>query len=240
MAIFFLLSGFLITSLLLRNQNIKHFLIRRILRIAPLAWLAIIVSMLAFYANQQLYLPHLLFYVNLTPELLTNYTAHLWSLCVEMQFYVAIALLVGLFKQKAFWLLPVLALCVTLNRYANGIEMTITTYHRVDEILAGTILALINHSTYDHAKRLIAKLPVLIMFGFLLVSTHPNSGLFNYLRPYIAMLMIGSTLFASQYETEGKWYTPLLNSRILFYLASISYALYDIRYSWHFKQLLAG
>ena len=102
MAIFFLLSGFLITSLLLRNQNIKHFLIRRILRIAPLAWLAIIVSMLAFYANQQLYLPNLLFYVNLTPELLTNYTAHLWSLCVVMQFYVAIALLVVLFKQKAF------------------------------------------------------------------------------------------------------------------------------------------
>ena len=228
MAIFFILSGFLITSLLLRNQNIKHFLIRRFLRIVPLAWLAIIISLLAFKANQQLYLPHLLFYVNLTPELLTNYTAHLWSLCVEMQFYVAIALLVGLFKQKAFWLLPVLALCVTLNRYANGIEMTITTYHRVDEILAGTILALINHSTYDHAKRIIAKLPVLIMFGFLLISTHPNSGLFNYLRPYIAMLMIGSTLFVSQYKTEGKWYTPILNSRILFYLASISYALYVI------------
>ncbi len=228
MAIFFILSGFLITSLLLRNQNIQHFLIRRFLRIVPLAWLAIIVSLLAFSANQQLYLPHLLFYVNLTPELLTNYTAHLWSLCVEMQFYVAIALLVALFKQKAFWLLPVFALCVTLNRYANGIEMTITTYHRVDEILAGTILALINHSTYDHAKRLIAKLPVLIMFGFLLISTHPNSGLFNYLRPYIAMLMIGSTLFASQYQSLDKWYTPLLNSRILFYLASISYALYVI------------
>ena len=228
MAIFFILSGFLITSLLLRNQNIQHFLIRRFLRIVPLAWLAIIVSLLAFSANQQLYLPHLLFYVNLTPELLTNYTAHLWSLCVEMQFYVAIALLVALFKQKAFWLLPVFALCVTLNRYANGIEMTITTYHRVDEILAGTILALINHSTYDHAKRLIAKLPVLIMFGFLLISTHPNSGLFNYLRPYIAMLMIGGTLFASQYQSLDKWYTPLLNSRILFYLASISYALYVI------------
>lgn len=228
MAIFFILSGFLITNLLLRNQNIKHFLIRRFLRIVPLAWLAIIVSMLAFNANLQFYLPHLLFYVNLTPELLTNYTAHLWSLCVEMQFYVAIALLVGLFKQKAFWLLPVLALCVTLNRYANDIEMTITTYHRVDEILAGTILALINHSTYEQAKRLIAKLPVLIMFGFLLVSTHPNSGIFNFLRPYIAMLLIGSTLFASQYQTLGKWVTPLLNSRILFYLASISYALYVI------------
>ena len=228
MAIFFILSGFLITNLLLRNQNIKHFLIRRFLRIVPLAWLAMIVSMLAFNANQQNYLPHLLFYVNLTPKLLTNYTAHLWSLCVEMQFYVAIALLIGLFKQKAFWLLPVLAVCVTLNRYVNDIEMTITTYHRVDEILAGTILALINHSAYEQAKRLIAKLPVLILFGFLLISTHPNSGIFNILRPYIAMLLIGSTLFASQYQTLGKWVTPLLNSRILFYLASISYALYVI------------
>ena len=42
------------------------------------------------------------------------------------------------------------------------------------------------------------------------------------------MLMIGCTLFASQYQTEDKWYTPVFNSRILFYLASISYALYVI------------
>ena len=229
MAIFFILSGFLITSQLLRNQNISHFLIRRFLRIIPLAWLAIIISLSAFQANKALYLPHLLFYANLAPVALADYTGHLWSLCVEMQFYVAIALLVGIFKQKAFWILPILAACVTLFRFANNVEISITTYYRIDEILAGAILALTNHHASSHVKKLIARLPVVIIFGLLLASAHPNGGLLNYFRPYFAMLMIASTLFASQDKTlNTKWYMPMLNSRMLFYLASISYALYVI------------
>ena len=40
MAMFFILSGFLITSLLLRDDHIGRFLVRRFARIVPLAWLA--------------------------------------------------------------------------------------------------------------------------------------------------------------------------------------------------------
>jgi peptidoglycan/LPS O-acetylase OafA/YrhL len=234
MAIFFILSGFLITSLLLRNQNIKHFLIRRFLRIIPLAWLALIVSLLAFQADKQLYLPHLLFYANLDPIALTEYTSHFWSLCVEMQFYIAIALLVGIFKQKAFWLLPILAIGFTLFRFANNVEMSITTPYRIDEILAGTILALTNHHASEQVKGIIARLPVILIFGLLLASAHANGGVLNYFRPYLAMLLIAVTLFASQVKDldktskSSKWVMSMLNSRILFYLASVSYALYVI------------
>jgi len=41
MALFFTLSGFLITNLLLRNPSVIDFLIRRFFRIIPLAWLYI-------------------------------------------------------------------------------------------------------------------------------------------------------------------------------------------------------
>ena len=56
------------------------------------------------------------------------------------------------------------------------------------------------------------------------MSAHPDGGIVNYFRPYIALLLIGSTLFAD----KTTWYSDWLNGRILFYIASISYALYMI------------
>ena len=65
-----------------------------------------------------------------------------------------------------------------------------------------------------------------------MISAHPEDGLMNYARPYIALLMVGSTLFAN----SNTWYEQGLKSRFLFYIASISYALYVIHgglmHSW--------
>lgn len=223
MAMFFILSGFLITSILLTDQNIKHFIIRRFLRIVPLAWLVMLISLFLQNSPIQLYLPHLFFYANWPPMSLTGPTGHLWSLCVEMQFYIGIALLILFFK-KAFWLLPIMAIMVTAYRCINGAEMAINTYYRVDEILAGCTLALIYNVGTDKLKELIRQLNPLYIIPFLLLSAHPDSGWFNYLRPYIAMLMIGSTLM----NTKQKWLDIYLSNKTLIYIASISYALYVI------------
>ena len=45
MVLFFTLSGFLITSFLLKKQSIPGFLIRRFFRIIPLAWLYLAVAL---------------------------------------------------------------------------------------------------------------------------------------------------------------------------------------------------
>lgn len=54
----------------------------------------------------------------------------------------------------------------------------------------------------------------------------------NYVRPYIALLMVGSTLFSN----SNTWYVQGLKSRFLFYIVSISYALYmthgSLMHSW--------
>ena len=142
MAIFFTLSGFLITSLLLKDPRVKPFLIRRLFRIVPLAWLAMLVLALVNRPDFLTLTAHLLFVANLPPPDLMPGGSHLWSLCVEVQFYAAIALLVGVGGRRGLYALPLFALAVTLVRVANGQPINIVTWYRVDEILAGGCVAL--------------------------------------------------------------------------------------------------
>ncbi len=232
MVLFFILSGFLITNMLMRDQNIVNFLIRRFLRIIPLAWLALSVSLYFNGATTHQWLSSMFFYANWAPMGLLDSTSHFWSLCVEVQFYLSISILVYLFKERAFWLLPILAACVTSYRIFEGAYIAINTYFRVDEILAGCILALIYNKGGISIKALIGKLDSITLLILLLISSHPLSGPLNYLRPYIAMLLVGSTLFAK----DDNWIIGKLKNRVLFYFASISYALYVIHgiltYTW--------
>src|SRR5579863_1083369 len=50
MTLFFVLSGFLIVSMLVRNDNVASFLIRRVCRILPLAW-GYLIGVLIFYCR---------------------------------------------------------------------------------------------------------------------------------------------------------------------------------------------
>ncbi|MFM2405324.1 MAG: hypothetical protein RL223_3204, partial [Pseudomonadota bacterium] len=113
MALFFILSGYLITSALLRGQGLRRFLLLRATRVLPLAWLCIVVGLAWQGAPASTWWRHLLFVANLPPQDLWPATAHLWSLCVELQFYVGVALLVLLGGRRALWLLPLLGLAST-------------------------------------------------------------------------------------------------------------------------------
>jgi peptidoglycan/LPS O-acetylase OafA/YrhL len=224
MSIFFSLSGFLITSILLRDISIKNFLIRRLLRIVPLAWLFLLFVLPLSAAAPKAYLPHYLFYGNLPPFYLNGLTAHFWSLGVEVQFYLGIALLVLLFKRRGLFLLPLLSLAITSLRIWHGQEVSIVTYYRVDEILVGCCLALAyNRRLGEWLPRILGWINPFICLGLLMVSCHPASGWMNYLRPYFAMLLVGSTLFQENFPLS-RW---LLNTKLA-YIASISYALYVI------------
>lgn len=232
MAIFFTLSGCLITSVLLRDPDVRNFLIRRLMRIVPLAWLGSIVTLAATGAGADTYLPHLLFYANTGPMWLTTFTGHYWSLCVEVQFYVMIALLTLALGQRSLRILPVLAVLVTLYRWWHHKEMAINTQYRIDEILAGCTLALVldRHRAVDPIRYI--WLAPAIGLPLLVLSAHPAGGFLYYLRPYIAALTVGCTLFAARDTVTAR----ALSSRLLAYLAKISYALYIIHgcimFSW--------
>lgn len=236
MALFFTLSGFLITRFLLDRPRITDFLIRRFFRIIPLAWVAVGVTLVMVDAPPSVYLPNFLFYANLPPQHMTNVGSHLWSLCIEMQFYIGIALLVGMVGRRGLYLLPALCIAVTFYRIATGSHINIVTSRRVDEIFAGCTLAMVYaYRLGDWPVQLMSKLNAYVLIALLAVASHPASGFMNYLRPYFAAMLVGVTLFNPPAELG-----VLLKGRVLRYIAAVSYALYVIHHILIFTWLGSG
>ncbi|MEP7246529.1 MAG: acyltransferase [Gammaproteobacteria bacterium] len=224
MALFFTLSGFLITRILLADADIPKFLVRRGLRIVPLAWLAMAIAFPLSLSPASVYLPNFLFYANLPPQHLAEVASHLWSLCVEMQFYLAIALVVRVGGTRGLYLMPLCCVAVTANRVLDGAYVDIVTWRRVDEILAGATLALVY--SRQLGTRLPAAVPKANAYLFLALfalSCHPLGGFMNYLRPYFAAVLVGTTLFR-----PTRLASAVLKSRPLRYIAAVSFALYVI------------
>ena len=230
MSLFFTLSGFLIANFLIHRPNVYDFLIRRFFRIIPLAWLYLAIALPILGGSQESYIPHFLFYGNwplsegATSLSFIAGTSHFWSLCVEMQFYVGVALLVLLLKDRALYLIPFICLFITLYRVHGGVHIAINTYYRIDEILVGVIVALAyNKKIGDWLPHFFGWVNPVIVFVLLIISCHPDSGFMNYFRPYFAATLIASTLYNPAPSLKH-----FLNLRILVYLASVSYALYVI------------
>lgn len=224
MSIFFTLSGFLVTHFLLARPQVIDFLIRRFFRILPLGWLYILVALSLHPVTRDAWLAHVFFYANYPPKPLIHVTDHLWSLCVEIHFYIGLAILVALFKKRGLLLVPVICIGITELRVLNEQYASVITHYRVDEILAGSILALISNGEIStNIQKVIGKIDYRYVLALLLIASHPDAGFMNYFRPYLAALLVGTTLF-NQETTFAKF----LENKWLFYIASISFALYII------------
>ncbi len=112
---FFTLSGFLITFLMLKEKekekklNVKNFYIRRILRIWPLYYLYIIISLATIYFynikidNSSIY--YYVFCAANIPYILDRslpFLYHYWSLGVEEQFYLFFPIIARLANKRLF------------------------------------------------------------------------------------------------------------------------------------------
>ena len=152
--IFFILSGFLITTLLLRERkntgtvDLKQFYIRRAYRILPVAYLFLIVMTLLYHATMT------------TGDLLWAYTYlssyaphtpwvfnHLWSLSVEEQFYLLwpLAVILGPRAQRRFaWatiiISPICRYAFTKAGYIGGVFRYFPSV--ADFVATGCLLAL--------------------------------------------------------------------------------------------------
>jgi peptidoglycan/LPS O-acetylase OafA/YrhL len=90
--------------------------------------------------------------------------------------------------------------------------------------LAGVILSLVyNNKGLGFLQKFLRKVNPYFALLALMVASHPDGGFVNYFRPYIAAILVGSTL----YNVKSSLLT-YLNARVLVYLASVSYALYVI------------
>lgn len=222
MVLFFILSGFLITRFLAAHADLRVFLIRRFFRIVPLAWTVMLVLLIAARAPPATWAASFLFYINIPPYHFVPGDGPLWSLCVEMQFYLGIALFVALLGQRALIALPLVAGAVTVARIVAHEPISIVTWHRVDEILAGGVVALVYAGWYGEApKRVLAAINPLWLLPLLVASGHHATGPLQYARPYIAALTIGSSLYGAPAVLQR-----LFTNRAAAYIATVSYALY--------------
>ncbi len=222
MALFFTLSGFLITQFMLHRPDVRAFLIRRLFRIVPLAWLAMLILAAATRASPQTVTANLLFVANLMPMRLLHGGEHLWSLCVEVQFYAAVALIVAVAGAGGLRTLPVLCVAVTIGRVADGALMSNYTWQRIDEILAGATLALLHAQLIARPVR--RNMPVwlpLVLLALTVAAANEATGALNYLRPYLAAAAIGTSIVAAPARMRA-----LFSSRPARYIAEISFALY--------------
>lgn len=224
MAVFFVLSGFLIVNQLAGGMPVKSFLIRRFFRIAPLAWLGLLLLLVTGAIQSEAFLRLGSFTANLPPQTLNDYTAHYWSLCVEVQFYVFAALLVALLGVKGLWVCMLCAMAVTWFRVSSHAWVDIQTLRRVDEIFAGAILALLVRHNMPRIRHLLfGVVPWWCVMPVFLLSCHPAGQDLNYARPYLAMWAIGTTLHSGFGRLTG-----VLEAKPILYLATTSYALYVV------------
>ncbi len=234
MALFFTLSGFLITTTLHAHQDVVGFFIRRGTRILPLAFLYAAFAMtIGGTLGWRQWAAHGVFIVNYLPDyFVQELTRHYWSLCVEVHFYILIGVTMAVTRFRAFPLIPLALFAVTVNRMFNDPHSTMLTHFRIDEILSGCCLALIYLGLLgDKPRRFLMKTPAWVFLGCLLLTCHEKLFPADWFRAYFASALIGHTLFL---QDTGRY--DVLKHRWLKYIAETSYAIYVIHpatsYGW--------
>jgi len=225
MALFFVLSGYFVTRILERGATTRDFLIRRVLRIVPLAYLFAAVVFVLFKPDPVMLRNTLLFTLNYENGPYIWQTGHLWSLCVEMQFYLAMAALYLVLGARAKWVLLVAAPTVTTLRVLSGDGWSTFTHLRCDELLAGGLLYLSMSGAYGDLSKIWRRVgPALpVIAGVFLLCCSPAVPVAPLLRAWPAALLVGAVLCLRTGPLAR-----LLNAAPLAYVAKISYALYVV------------
>lgn len=246
--LFFALSSFLITELLLQEKevtgrvHIKAFYIRRILRIWPLyfVFIAVIAAYeIAHGIPPSYYIALLAFAGNWHTVILgstASLCAPLWSVSLEEQFYIVWPNLVSRVNPKRFaWImLGMLAFtCIYRAGYVYVrpkavYDVWCQTFTRLDAFAMGGLLACFLHNrnlVLPRAARLAALVSALGLFWWL--GTYPEAGNFGVYTvwtypaaAFASILCILSMIATSPKAAYGK---PL---QLLAYLGKISYGLY--------------
>lgn len=232
--IFFVLSGFLITSSLLQTpHNLKRFYIRRFFRLMPVAWaylatmwLVVTLTHLHDLTRREI-LSCVFFYRNYLGS--GGFTAgHFWSLSMEEQFYLVWPCLLALAgPRRARWVAGLGAVACALYRFAHWthydcIWLSFQTQVRIDAILIGCLLALL---FTDPPLRIVAArwarfltLPALAVLMICIVR-------FAWLPPLYECLAIAILMGASVLHPLSIL-ARVLSVSTLTWLGAVSYSVY--------------
>jgi peptidoglycan/LPS O-acetylase OafA/YrhL len=233
--IFFVISGYLITTLLLREREktgsicVREFYVRRAYRILPAAMVFMAVAFALFWHELRWYhMAAALFYVANFDFTHPWYLGHLWSLSVEEQFYL---LWPGVLKKWHRHRMSILVGVVVFAPVYRVVCHVVGLRGRADEtfpavadvVAVGCLLAMVS----EHAPR-ITKSWALGMCGIVtavptywgLRGFHSDPILLFVLWPLMHLSIAGLIMHAVR--KPYAW----LNARPMVWLGQISYSLY--------------
>lgn len=239
--IFFVLSGFLITSILLTSErsigSLRDFYIKRAARIWPLYYfLLLLVCLEAWHLHQSYpWRPSLIMmqnYLAAFPNLGYNQT---WSLCIEEQFYFFWPLLV-LFapRRLLLWIIGmVLFVSPILREVAihHGIPPKLlytATQYRLDAIAVGSGIAI---AYQQLSRRRIAQwgrwaFPPALTATVVVLYLHRSEFWPRSAVAYSLLAITSGALLCAILSPESRFPAAMLRTKLLGYLGSISYGLY--------------
>ena len=258
---FFVISGFLITWLMLVEMgktgrvSLKHFYIRRVLRIFPVyfAFLAVVFLLqwfTPFAQGTRAWIANVTFTTGINPPGAgnTTVTGHLWSLAVEEQFYILwpllfVALSLALRNRKALVLLaipmiaaPIFRALVYLKTLPGDWAWIVTNYTfptNCDSLAMGCAAAFVFRDFRGTLTRWLTASPSFVFVGALLIILVPHT-LFvlrlagSFTVPFAQTAhALGAVLLIMQSILLPNWGPyRLLNTRVLAWVGVLSYSLY--------------
>ncbi len=249
--LFFVLSGFLITGILVDSKGSQHyfknFLARRSLRIFPLYFVALFLflvaanwvpayrGMFALADTNQFYLWTYLsnFKMSYDGAWCFGYLDHFWSLAVEEHFYLVWPLALFLCSRgTALKLAALLAVVSGLSRIIfaavsdNGLAPHVLTLFRCDALLIGAMLALQIRSPQGLAplrKWTVAVFPVCLAIG--LAAEILDKRIFT-ITHTLWPLLWACVLVWLLTGNQQRWLSKFFNLSGLRKLGGVSYAMY--------------
>lgn len=242
--LFFVLSGFLITRILLATktdtQYFVNFYAKRSLRIFPLYYFVLLIAFLLIPIATGAPIPSLeSIWVNLLymQNLATTFNwpnagpPHLWSLAVEEHFYLLWPLLVYYMNKSSLKGFIIFVLCFEpALRYIlqrNNVDVYYTTFTRLDELCIGALLAIKELEGKTISKRNVHAILALLVLGGVSWTLYSGKGLhaiqalkFSFFA-IIFYLIIGIIAL-----NEVALLKRILDRKPLLYTGKISYGLY--------------
>jgi peptidoglycan/LPS O-acetylase OafA/YrhL len=244
--LFFVLSGFLITGILLDNTGsqdyFKNFYARRCLRIWPLFYCVLFVMFVvlpllrpaeghAIFERSSPWWAYPLFVQNFLIPVPTNAAGPLavsWSLAVEEQFYLVWPWFVRYCSRAQLRCVAISVICISpllrLFLAAHNVNLYSNTFCRLDGLMAGAVLALAVRSPRSSPSELVsgAWLALLVVGPLALVAESLGA------RWIVFSLSAGASA-AFVYlalNCQQKWFRLVMTNRFLVYTGTTSYGLY--------------
>jgi peptidoglycan/LPS O-acetylase OafA/YrhL len=241
--LFFVLSGYLITGILLKSRTkpsaLQNFYLRRALRIAPIYYVTLgLAWRIHLPGFRQTFLWHFFYLSNVLFTLENNwlpwYTAHLWTLSVEEQFYLVWPFLILFLPLKAIkpvvWGTIIASIVYQLGAYwffgVDALGAGVLVFSSLDKLGLGALLAL--EEAGLGFPRFLTKagwVAFALLLGFEALPINHSLPWSLVLREELLIVTFAALIAAASSGISGPA-GAIINSRIVRYVGRISYGIY--------------